>query len=240
MTKTEEPTQDTDAFGVWRQLYDANEKAWTTALEQAMGTSEFGESSGRLLETMLAAQKSVRDNMRAYLETMNVPTREDIARLGELVIGLEEKSDQIADRLDDLDDVLRSQSAGAGKIDAIDRALRSQATQVAKIDKIAKRLDRIDRALRSQATQVAKIDKIAKRLDTIDRAVRSRAVDAGKPAGRAARNAAIKPAAAKRTTAAAKPAAAAAKPAAAAASARPAAAVGAADKPPASGRSVVE
>jgi polyhydroxyalkanoic acid synthase PhaR subunit len=209
MTKTEETTQDTDAFAVWRQLYDANEKAWTTALEQAMGTSEFGDSSGRLLETMLAAQKSVRDNMRAYLETMNVPTREDIARLGELVIGLEEKSDQIADRLDALDDVLRSQSAGAGKIDAIDRALRSQ------------------------AHQVAKIDKIAKRLDTIDRSVRSRAVDAGKPAGRTTGKAAIKPAAAKRTTAAAKPAA-------AAASARPATAVGAPDKPSASARSVVE
>src|SRR6188474_1066613 len=171
MTKTEEASQSTDVFGIWRELYDANEKAWTAALEQAMGTPEFGESSGRLLETMVAAQKSVRDNMRAYLETMNVPTREDIARLGELVVGLEEKSDQIADRLDALDDVIRTQSAGAGKIDAIDRALRSQATQVAKIDKIAKRLDAIDRALRSQATQVAKIDKIAKRLDTIDRAV---------------------------------------------------------------------
>jgi polyhydroxyalkanoic acid synthase PhaR subunit len=214
MTKTEEATQDTDAFAVWRQLYDANEKAWTSALEQAMGTSEFGESSGRLLETMLAAQKSVRDNMRAYLETMNVPTREDIARLGELVIGLEEKSDQIADRLDALDDVIRARSPEAGKIDqisghldAIDRALRSQ---VAQIDKSAKRLDTIDRALRSQATQVAKIDKIAKRLDTIDRAVRSRIVDAGKPAGRAQPQAPIKPAAVKRATAAARPAAAAA------------------------------
>jgi len=240
MTKTEETTQDTDAFGVWRQLYDANEKAWNAALEQSMGTSEFGESSGRLLETMLAAQKSVRDNMRVYLETMNVPTREDIARLGELVIGLEEKSDQIADRLDALDDVIRAQSAEAGKLDQIarrldpiDRSLRSQTTQVAKIDRVAKRLEAIDRSLRSQTTQVAKIDKVAKRLEAIERAVRGRTVDAGKPAGRTARKPAIKPAAAKRTTAAAKPAA-------AATSARPAAAVGAPDKPSASARSVVE
>jgi len=208
MTKTHETSQDTDVFGVWRELYDANEKAWTTALEQAMGTSEFGESSGRLLETMLAAQKSVRDNMRAYLETMNVPTREDIARLGELVVGLEEKSDQIVDRLDILDDVIRTQLAEAGKIDqiggrldTIDRSLRSQATQVAKIDRVAKRLDTIDRSLRSQATQVAKIDRIGKRLDTIERAVRSRMVEAGKPAARTARPVATKPA-----TAAASPA----------------------------------
>ncbi len=256
MTKTDEATQDTDPFGVWHQLYDANEKAWTSALEQAMGTSEFGESSGRLLETMLAAQKSVRENMRAYLETMNVPTREDIARLGELVIGLEEKSDQIADRLDALDDVIQAQSAEAGmmdriggrldaidrslrsqvakidkvakRLDTIDRAVRSQATQVAKIDKVAKRLDTIDRAVRSQATQVAKIDRVAKGLDTIDRAVRGPAVEAGKPAG-PQRTAAIKPTAAKATSAAAKRAP-------VAASARPPAKVVATDKPAASAR----
>ena len=187
MTKTQETSQDTDAFAVWRQLYDANEKAWTTALEQSMATSEFGESSGRLLETMLAAQKAVRDNMRAYLETMNVPTREDIARLGELVVGLEEKSDQIADRLDALDDdVIRTRSAEDGKI-----------------DQIAKRLDTIDRSLRSRATEVAKLDRIAKRLDTIDRAVRSRTVAAGKPARGATRITAIKPAAVVKPTSAA-------------------------------------
>jgi len=224
MTKTQENNQDADVFGVWRQLYDANEKAWTDALEEAMGNSEFGESSGRLLETMLAAQKAVRDNMRAYLETMNVPTREDIAGLGELVVGLEEKTDQIADRLDALEDVIGSQSAWAGKIDqiigrldAIDRSLRSRATEVAKIDRIAKRLDRIDLSLRSRATEVAKIDRIAKRLDTIERTIRGGTAEARKPAARTARpvsakrstsdGAVAKPARATKVAAAAKPAA---------------------------------
>ena len=168
MTKTQEAGPDTDVFAVWRQLYDANEKAWTSALEQAMGTSEFSESSGRLLETMLAAQKSVRDNMRAYLETMNVPTREDIARLGELIVGLEEKSDQIADRLD----VLEADSQGrSGDSD--------------RLAQISKGLEAIDRALRGRAAEVAKIDRMAKRLESIERAVGSRAVASGKPAARA-------------------------------------------------------
>jgi polyhydroxyalkanoic acid synthase PhaR subunit len=175
MTKTQESTQETDVFAVWREMYDANEKAWTAALEQTMASPEFNDSSGRLLETMLAAQKQVRDNMRAYLETMNVPTREDIARLGELIVGLEEKSDQIADRLDALDDVIGTQSAEAGKI-----------------DQIGARLDTIDRSLRSRAAEVAKIDRIAKRLDTIDRSIRGRTVELGKPAARAARPAAAK------------------------------------------------
>ncbi len=108
MTTTEQAGPSTDPFEVWRDMYDANERAWSTALEEAMGSTEFSESSGKLLETMLAAQKSVRNNMRTYLETMNVPTREDIARLGELVIGLEEKIDQLTDRFDAIEEVVRT------------------------------------------------------------------------------------------------------------------------------------
>jgi polyhydroxyalkanoic acid synthase PhaR subunit len=113
MTKTEDPGRSNDPFDTWRQLYDANERVWTSALEQAMGSPDFDESSGKMLETMLAAQKSVRDNMRTYLETMNVPTREDIARLGELVIGLEEKVDQVADRLDSIEAAVGARVAGS-------------------------------------------------------------------------------------------------------------------------------
>jgi len=113
MTKTQDQSRADDPFETWRQLYDANERAWTEALEQTMSSPEFEESSGKMLETMLAAQKSVRDNMRTYLETMNVPTREDIARLGELVVGLEEKIDQVVDRLDTVEDAIRSVPAGA-------------------------------------------------------------------------------------------------------------------------------
>jgi polyhydroxyalkanoic acid synthase PhaR subunit len=189
VTKTKETAEETDVFGVWRQLYDENERAWSAALEQAMGSSEFGESSGRLLETMLAAQKSVRDNMRVYLETMNVPTREDIARLGELVVGLEEKVDQIADRLDGIDGTLRGRSAEAAKLDArldaIDGTLRSRSADTAKIDRIAKRLDTIDRATRGRPADTAKINRIAKRLDAIDGALRRRSAESAKPVKRA-------------------------------------------------------
>ena len=115
MTKTEEAGPTADPFEVWREMYDANERAWSTALEEAMGSPEFSESSGKLLETMLAAQKSVRTNMRTFLETMNVPTREDIARLGELVIGLEEKIDQLGDRFDAIEQAVRARPARVAK-----------------------------------------------------------------------------------------------------------------------------
>jgi hypothetical protein len=114
MTKTEQAGPSTDPFEVWRELYDTNERAWTSALEEAMSSPGYNEASGKLLETMLAAQKSIRNNMRTYLETMNVPTREDIARLGELVIGLEEKIDQLTDRFDAIEDTVRRPGPAGG------------------------------------------------------------------------------------------------------------------------------
>src|ERR671930_20102 len=70
-----------DAFELWRQIYETNERAWNAVLERTVASPAFAESSGKLLETFLAAQKTIRDNMRAYLEAINVPTREEIARL---------------------------------------------------------------------------------------------------------------------------------------------------------------
>jgi polyhydroxyalkanoic acid synthase PhaR subunit len=97
-------------FELWRQIYETNERAWNAVLERTMATPAFAESSGKFLETFLAAQRTVRDNMRSYLEAINVPTREDIARLGELVVHLEEKIDQLDDRLSAIEDQLASPS----------------------------------------------------------------------------------------------------------------------------------
>src|ERR1700736_6001388 len=88
-----------DPFELWRQIYETNERAWNAVLERTVNNPAFAESSGKILETFLSAQKTVRDNMRQYLEQINLPTREDIARLGELIVSLEEKIDQLDDRL---------------------------------------------------------------------------------------------------------------------------------------------
>jgi polyhydroxyalkanoic acid synthase PhaR subunit len=98
-TSSSSSSHPTDPFELWRQIYETNERAWNAVLERTVNTPAFAESSGKILETFLAAQKTVRENMRAYLEQINMPTREDIARLGELIVSLEEKVDQLDDRL---------------------------------------------------------------------------------------------------------------------------------------------
>jgi polyhydroxyalkanoic acid synthase PhaR subunit len=113
MTNSSSDRPPTDPFALWKQIYEANERAWSTALERAMSSPAFAETQGKVLETFLQAQRAVRDQMRGYLEAVNVPTREDIARLGELIVGLEEKVDQLDDRLGRLEQSLREQSSGS-------------------------------------------------------------------------------------------------------------------------------
>jgi len=115
MTKpSDDQPPSSDPFELWRQIYDANERAWNETIERAMAQPGFAEQSGKMMETFLAGQKATREGMRTWLEAINVPTREDIARLGELIIGLEEKVDQLDDRLEGIERALSGRGAGVG------------------------------------------------------------------------------------------------------------------------------
>ena len=96
--RTQQPDPK-ELFAMWRQLYDANEKVWTQASGEFMETPAFAQWQGKMLETFLGFQKAWKDSATAQLEAANIATREDLVRLGELIVGLEEKVDQLADRL---------------------------------------------------------------------------------------------------------------------------------------------
>jgi polyhydroxyalkanoic acid synthase PhaR subunit len=99
MSERSETGEQKDLYAMWRQLYDANEKVWSQASNEFMDSPAFAQWQGRMLETFLGFQKALKDSATAHLQAANIPTRDDIARLGELILGLEEKIDQLADRM---------------------------------------------------------------------------------------------------------------------------------------------
>jgi polyhydroxyalkanoic acid synthase PhaR subunit len=113
---SEPPKRETppDPFALWRQTYELAEEAWSKALGQVSGTDAFSASLGKSLDSYLGFQKLMRDNMQLYLESMNVPTRDDIARLGELIVNLENKIDDLDDRVDSLLEEVAGLRRGAG------------------------------------------------------------------------------------------------------------------------------
>ena len=80
----------------------------TSAIERTLNTTQFAEANGKLMELILLSMKTARGNVKTLLHTLNFPSREDSARLGQLVLALEEKVDQVHDRLDQLEETLRA------------------------------------------------------------------------------------------------------------------------------------
>ena len=104
-----------DPFALWRQTYETAEQAWSKVLEQTTTSDAFAASLGRSLDSYLGFQKLMRDNIQLYLESLNFPTRNDIARLGELIVDLENKIDDLDDRVDELlSEVESHRRAGGG------------------------------------------------------------------------------------------------------------------------------
>lgn len=100
MSETSQQPDQKELFALWRQLYDANEQVWSKASGEFMDTPAFAQWQGKMLETFLGFQKAWKESTTAQLEAANIATRDDVVRLGELIVGLEEKVDQLADRLD--------------------------------------------------------------------------------------------------------------------------------------------
>jgi len=139
MSEQSQSNDPKEVFAMWRQLYDANEKVWSKASGEFMDTPAFAQWQGKMLETFLGFQKAWKESVTAQLEAANIATRDDLVRLGELIVGLEEKVDQVVDRLDAAAPRARDASPHASK--SAD-ATRARATTTTKAPKNAKRAPR--------------------------------------------------------------------------------------------------
>jgi|GEM_PF-6164065 len=139
MSEQSQSNDPKEVFAMWRQLYDANEKVWSKASGEFMDTPAFAQWQGKMLETFLGFQKAWKESVTAQLEAANIATRDDLVRLGELIVGLEEKVDQVVDRLDAAAPRARDASPHGSK--SAD-ATRARATTTTKAPKNAKRAPR--------------------------------------------------------------------------------------------------
>ncbi|MHB8576708.1 MAG: poly(R)-hydroxyalkanoic acid synthase subunit PhaE [Dehalococcoidia bacterium] len=78
-----------DFLGPWRQMAEQAEGQWNQYFNQMMGTETFANLMGRYMEGYLAFQQTLSQNLERYLQTMNLPTRTDIAAIGERIAALE-------------------------------------------------------------------------------------------------------------------------------------------------------
>lgn len=93
--ETAEQVSVPDFSELWKNLYFNNEAIWAEAFKNYLSTKSFVNMMDTTLDQHLTLEKMTRQNLEKFFETTPVPSKQDVARVGELVISLEEKIDTI-------------------------------------------------------------------------------------------------------------------------------------------------
>jgi polyhydroxyalkanoic acid synthase PhaR subunit len=84
-----------DPFEIWKKVYDQTESYWSKVLDENLATEDFSIGLGKILDMNLQYKKLVNDSTSAYLEQMNMPSKDDLAKLASLIINVETKVEQM-------------------------------------------------------------------------------------------------------------------------------------------------
>src|SRR6266566_3178821 len=165
-----------DPFTLLKQWYDATSESWATVIGDIIGTERFMESSSQFLESYTSLYRTFRRANEAFFSNLQLPTRSDIARVAELVVGVEDKVEQIEDEFEDFQDSYSKviSSGLNGHLDQVEKKLDALPTALQKltvIDSLEKRLDQVEKKLDALPTTLQKnstVDSLEKRLDRVE------------------------------------------------------------------------
>ena len=80
-----------DPVAAWRSWISQSEQQWNALLNQAMGSDQYSQWMGRMMETYVMMQKNMAESMSRYLGALNMPTRTDILTLGDRLAMIEDR-----------------------------------------------------------------------------------------------------------------------------------------------------
>ena len=137
------PPKPPDPFQVLRESYEQATEAWAQAVEQAISTEEFAASAGKVMERYTEMQEVLRKTSEAVAEQLHIPTKDDIARVAQLVIHVERKVDDVSDQADELlrrGDPAETVAALAERLSVIEERISGVAARLEALDRIESRL----------------------------------------------------------------------------------------------------
>ncbi|MFT9849331.1 hypothetical protein [Aneurinibacillus sp. REN35] len=93
--------QTFDPVQMWKSWYDLVEKTWGKTMDDFVKTSEYSTMIGEYQKWFFYSQDQYKKMVDQLLTENNLPNKDEIARLAQLVIQLEEKVEKLDERLDD-------------------------------------------------------------------------------------------------------------------------------------------
>ena len=92
-----------EPFTFWKSLYDETEKAWHDVIQDTLGQESFAQNLGQVQASYLQFHEATSEWMNLYLKQTNLPTRDEIANVAQLVIQVENKVDALEETFEDMD-----------------------------------------------------------------------------------------------------------------------------------------
>ena len=80
-----------DPFAAWRDWLEQTERQLNSFFNQVMGTEQYARYLGQMNDFTLNMQKSMGESMRRYFASLNLPTQEDLATLGQRLNAIEQR-----------------------------------------------------------------------------------------------------------------------------------------------------
>lgn len=91
-----------DPMERFRELVTEWERGFDALANRVMGTDEFSRTMNQFQNLQLTMQKAFAENMARNLAAVNVPSRDDVLRLGEAVHELERRLARMGQQLDEI------------------------------------------------------------------------------------------------------------------------------------------
>lgn len=82
-----------DIVELWKELYFNTEESWASATRELIASKSFINVLDQIRDQYLSLYEVSQQNMDQLLEANPLPSKRDVARIAELIIGLEDKID---------------------------------------------------------------------------------------------------------------------------------------------------
>ncbi|MCZ6889939.1 MAG: hypothetical protein O7H39_15745 [Gammaproteobacteria bacterium] len=86
---------ENDPGAAFRDMVTQWERRFDAFANQMMGTEAYASAMNQFQQSQLTAQKAFSDFMTQQLTSMNMPTREDVVRIGQAVRELDKRMERI-------------------------------------------------------------------------------------------------------------------------------------------------
>jgi polyhydroxyalkanoic acid synthase PhaR subunit len=87
----EQKASPPDPFTAWRDWLGQAERQLNSFFNDMMGSEQYTRSMGQFNDLSLNMQKSMSETMSRYLSSLNLPTKDDFAALGQRLAAIEDR-----------------------------------------------------------------------------------------------------------------------------------------------------